>query len=274
MINNKSSLFFAVRKYLELSQEEMAKFFDFSQSKIARIENGKTQIWDHEWTAFLKRINVKEEGNPNFYIQSTETLDSLFKKIHHTQRSSFNSSIKMRTLSTTLNFINSELGKEKILNEILKDFPLFKQFHQIMDFKIHPIYFEQFSNQLIAENLFDYDSFTEISKFHTQVGFMSSESQFILKQQINPIDKVASLCNRSHDYVDYEYYSFKKMPDSFIIRKHYHIPRSYQLNSICNYETYYIEQMANHGLTSSSFACSKTKCYFKGDDHCEYHLKG
>lgn len=272
MLHTKTSLFFAVRKYLGISQDEMAQAFGFSQSKIARIENRKTQIWDHEWDSFLKKINVSENNNPYFFIHETETLDSLYKKIHHIERDSFTPSVKMRSAATALHFIRAELGKEKILNELFDEYTLFKNFHQILDFKIHPLYFEQFSAKLVEENLLNFEAFDEISKFHTQISSMSLHSQAVIKQNTIPYERIKQVCSHAGDYVDYEYYSFHHCNNQFIIRKHYKIPRLFQMTTICNYETNYLEQIANYGSLQKNFTSSKTKCYFNGDDCCEYVL--
>jgi len=45
---------------------------------------------------------------------------------------------------------------------------------------------------------------------------------------------------------------------------------AYQMVSLCEYETKFLEVTANHGLSHKSCSVIKDKCYFRGDPHCRY----
>ena len=265
-MNERQKLLLATRKYLGISQAKMAQTFGLSQSKIARAERGNSPIWDHEWNRFIKKVNATE----NSIIEDCSTLNQLYRKINHQERFSFNPSVKMRSIATTVKFIKEDLGQGKILNEIFKAMPIFDMYSQIHDFNLNPLIFEQIANTLFDNNIINFDDYAHISANHMIKDIIPEKNWSIFSNKISPFDRLKEAFKNPELYLDYHYYSYREFENSMTVFLNYKIPREYQMVSICEYETGYLEVMANYSLSHKSCSVVKDKCYFKGDPHCSY----
>ncbi|MGB0454109.1 MAG: helix-turn-helix domain-containing protein [Bacteriovoracaceae bacterium] len=265
-MDERQKLLFSVRKYLGISQAQMAKLFGLSQSKIARAELGKTPLWDHEWNRFIKQVNASE----NSIITDCSNLNQLYKKIHHVERNSFTPSVKMRSIATTVKFVKEELGREKELQEVFSEVGVFDKYQNFLDFNVNPLLFEQTANIIFENKIITMDDYEHLTLNHMIKEIIPEKNWDLFSNKITPFQRLKESFKNPELYVDYHQYSYREYKDKMIIYLNYKIPREYQMISICEYETSYLEVVANYGLSTPACQVIKDKCYFRGDDHCSY----
>lgn len=270
-MDKRQQLLLSTRKYLNISQAQMAKILNLSQSKIARIELGKSPIWDHEWKPLVDKLHINEHDghNEDPHYSSHEVLDKIYQKIHLTPKMVSTPSLTMRSILSTLYLVRYELGKEKEVNELLEDYPVFKTYEKFHDFKVNPLYLHQFTQDILDNGLGNGIHLSTIESSFNK-GALTPQIYQGFVSATTPFEKLSYALSINHKYFDFTYFSSFKKRGLLYLNFHFLVPRAYNLVNVCAYQHRYLQACANFGLDMSHTHIVKDKCYFKGDEACRF----
>jgi hypothetical protein len=175
----------------------------------------------------------------------------------------------MRSILSLQNIVRAELGKSQQLDQVIDRYSLIKNFEQLHDFKIAPLYLNQYVNEVLTEFIPEgLDAFSIDSTFSARGLGIDVYNGF--SSALSPIEKLKYACSIDYKYYDFVFYGMYKKSKKLILKLNYSVPRTPALYYICNYHLHYFNVCSSWGLNMNYINIKKDRCYFNGDDCCRY----
>ncbi|MBY0517845.1 MAG: helix-turn-helix domain-containing protein [Bacteriovoracaceae bacterium] len=203
-------IFKAIRSVLGASQYDLSRYTGITQSKIARIEKGKSQLSYQEVAEISKQLFITPAEFASGHFELNHEFEKAIK-IFGLKDSLFNERryVLSATLTPLLKFIIKELGRRDVL-EILYDLDLREDIFVIKNFPINLDRFEIFISTLFSEGILNSDYFKEIARTSFCPEVFGEQLFQEIRNKESPIDRLHLQYNKGPHLENFSKIEFQR----------------------------------------------------------------
>jgi transcriptional regulator with XRE-family HTH domain len=281
--NKIANLMRAARKRSGMTQVEVSKILQISQSALSKIESGILIPSAPQWFEFCGATKISPDSLTTGLIEyhSPATLQHGTQGIHFKLPKAYqqNRGSKMRAMLPIVNYFRNVGGEEKF-DAYFKKIKMDSEMLYDLDAQVSLNFFLDLSRMLISEGLLkakDFSKLTESVNRPQTHGYMHRQYD----SEAGSLNVLSVLLANSAQYecnFKYQIEDQKKNQVTMSVTPREHLREMSYRNDptlgdfLCKYKQHYFERFTSYGGTKGA-TLRELQCHHDGADSCVYQLK-
>lgn len=277
-----ASLMRASRKRAGMTQVEVSKVLQISQSALSKIESGILIPSAPQWFEFCGTTGISpdslttgliEHQTPATLQHGTHGIHFKLPKMYHNNRAS-----KMRAMLPIVTYFRNAVGEEKF-EAYFKKIKMDSEMVYDLDAQVSLNFFLDLARALVTEGLLkakDFSKLTESVNRPQTHGLV--HRQFDGQTGLNVLSVL--LANADKYECNFEYHVEEQKKNQLVmsvtpaahLREIPYRNDAILGNFLCKYKQHYFERFTSYG-GSKAATLRELQCHFEGADSCVYQLK-